>query len=94
MTVSMPGQNLGRHVFGVAVFAFGVIALAWPNLYDWLPTHTWNPQAGRIFVYAAAAAQILGGAAIQFPRTTKAGAVVLGAPYLVFALLCVPRIVT
>jgi hypothetical protein len=47
----------------------------------------------RYIVYAAAAALIFGGAAIQFPRTAKTGAGVLGAAYLVFALLCVPGIV-
>ena len=47
----------------------------------------------RYVVCAAAAAQIFGGAAIQLRRTTKAGAAVLGAAYLVFVLLCVPQIV-
>jgi hypothetical protein len=47
----------------------------------------------RYIAYAASAAQIFGGAAIQFRRTAKTGAVVLGAFYLVFALLCVPQIV-
>src|ERR1700680_5234975 len=94
MTVSTPGSNLGRHVFGVAAVAFGLITLAWPDIDDWLQLrYIWNAQDGRIFVYAAAAAQIVGGAAIQFHRTAKTGAVVLGAVYLVFALLCVPRIV-
>ena len=94
MTVSTPGSNLGRHVFGAAAFAFGIITLAWPDIDDWLQLrHIWNAQDGRIFVYAAAAAQIFGGASIQFRRTAKTGAVVLGAIYLVFAYLCVPRIV-
>jgi len=94
MTVSTPGSNLGRHVFGVAALAFGLITLAWPDIYDWLQLrYIWNAQDGRAFVYAAAAAQIFGGAAIQFRRTAKTGAVVLGAVYLAFALLCVPRIV-
>jgi len=47
----------------------------------------------RYIVYAAAAALILGGAAIQFRRTAKTGAVVLVATYLVFVLLCVSPIV-
>jgi len=48
---------------------------------------------GPVFVYAAAAAQIFRGVAIQFRRTAKIGAVVIGAVYLVFAVLFVPRIV-
>src|SRR6266403_3633786 len=85
MTVSTPSSNLGRHVFGVAALAFGLITLVW---------HDYNGRhLPRYIVYAVAAAQIFGGAAIQFRRTAKTGAVVLGAVYLVFALLCVPGIV-
>ena len=73
--------------------AFGLVTLAWPNHYDWLQLRYMNAQDGRVFVYAASAAQIFGGAAIQFRRTAKTGAVVLAAVYLVIALLCVPRIV-
>jgi hypothetical protein len=82
MTVSTPNSNLGRHVFGVAVLAFGVITLAWHDSHQF-----------RYIVYAASAALIFGGAAIQFRRTAKTGAAVLGAAYLVFVLLCVPGIV-
>jgi hypothetical protein len=85
MTASTPSSNLGRHVFGVAALAFGLITLAWHEYNGWhLP---------RYIVYPAAAAEIFGGAAIQFRRTAKAGAAVLGAVYLVFALMCVPQIV-
>jgi hypothetical protein len=85
MTVLTPNSNLGRHVFGVAALAFGLITLAW---------HDYNDgHQLRYIVYAAAAALIFGGAAIQFRRTAKAGAAVLGAAYLVFVLMCVPGIV-
>ncbi len=85
MTVSTPSSNLGRHVFGVAALAFGLIILAWHDYNGW--------HQPRYLVHAAAAALIFGGAAIQFHRTVKTGAVVLGAVYLVFALQCVPGIV-
>src|ERR1700680_1635822 len=85
MSVATPGSNLGRHLFGVAALAFGLITLAWHDYNGW--------HQPRYIVYAAAAALILGGAAIQFRRTAKAGAVVLGAVYLVFALQCLPGIV-
>jgi hypothetical protein len=85
MTVSAPISNLGRHVFGMATVAFGLITLAWHDYNGWHPP--------RYVVYAVAAAMIFGGAAIQFRRTAKAGAAVLGATYLVFASLCVPQIV-
>src|SRR6202163_1253217 len=83
MTVSTPSSNLGRHVFGVAALAFGLITLVWHDHNDW--------HAPRYIVYAAAL--IFGGAAIQFGRTAKVGAAVLGAAYLVFVVLCVPGIV-
>jgi hypothetical protein len=79
MTGSMPRPSLGRHEFGAATVAFGVLTLVW--------------HAGPVFEYAAAAAQIFGGIALQFNRIAKAGAVVLGAVYLAFALSAVPQIV-
>ena len=85
MTVSTLSSNLGRHVFGVAALAFGLITLAWHEYNGW--------HQPRYLVHAAAAALIFGGAAMQFLRTAKMGALVLGAVYLVFALQCVPGIV-
>src|ERR1700687_1354106 len=85
MTVATPSSSLGRHVFGVAALAFGLITLAWHEYNGWhLPI---------CFVYPAAAAEIFGGAAIQFRRAAKTGAVALGAAYLGFALACVPGII-
>jgi hypothetical protein len=85
MTASKLGSNLGRHVFGVAAMAFGLITLAWHQYSDW--------HLSLSIVYLAAAAELFGGAALQFRKTAKAGAAVVGAVYLAFALACVPRIV-
>jgi len=85
MTVATPSSNFGRHVFGVAALAFGLVTLVWHDYNGW--------HQPRYLVNAAAAALIFGSAAIQFRRTAKAGAVVLAAVYLVFALRCVPGIV-
>ncbi|MFZ0798841.1 MAG: hypothetical protein WCA13_04060 [Terriglobales bacterium] len=85
MTVSTTSSNLGLHVFGVAALAFGLITLGWHDYNGW--------HQPRYLVYAAAAALIFGGAAIQFRWTAKTGAVVLAAVYFVFALLCVPGII-
>jgi hypothetical protein len=85
MTVSTPSSNLGRHVFGGVALAFGLITLVWHDYNGW--------HQPRYLLYAVGAAQIFGGTAIQFRRTAKTGAVLLGAVYLVFALLCVPGIV-
>jgi hypothetical protein len=78
-------SNLGRHVFGVATLAVGLVTLAWHDYNGW--------HQPRYLVYAAGAVLIFGGAAIQFRRATKMGAAVLAAVYLVFALQCVPGIV-
>jgi len=87
MTVATPSSkfNFGRHVFGAAALAFGLITLTWHDYNDW--------HQLRYVVYIAAAAQIFGGAAIQFRRTAKMGAAVLCVAYFVFALLCLPEIV-
>ncbi len=78
------GSNLGRHVFGAAAVASGLITLAWHDYNGWhLP---------RYIAYPAAAAEIFGGAAIQFRRTAKTGALILVAIYLVSAFRCVPQI--
>ena len=85
MSVLTPSSNPGRHLFGAATLASGVITLAWHDYNGW--------HQPRYLVYAAAAALIFGGAAIQFRRAAKTSAGVLGAVYLVFALQCVPGIV-
>ncbi len=65
--------------------ATGLITLAWHDYNDW-------PHL-RFIVYGAATAQIFGGTLIQFRRTAKAGASIIGAAYLVLALLTLPEIV-
>jgi hypothetical protein len=86
-------SNLGLHVFGTAVFAFGVITLVWPDYYDWLQLGYLNAPELRLFCYAAAAAQIAGGVAIQFRHTAKAGAATIAAVYGLVAVLSFPQIV-
>lgn len=73
--------NLGRHVFGASIIALGVVTLIW---------HTYGP----VLTYLAAAAEILGGIAIQFRRTAELGAIVLMVLYLVFAAVRVPAILS
>ena len=64
--------------------AFGVVILGSHSYNGWhLPTY---------LVYAIASALFLGGAAIQFDRAASAGAILLGAAFLYFALRCVPQI--
>jgi hypothetical protein len=93
-TVPAPSSDLGRHVFGAAVLAFGLIALVWHDVHDWdAPRFLSNAAAAAVFFYAVALAQVFGGIAMQFRQTAKAGAAVLAAVYLIFAFLVVPKIV-
>jgi hypothetical protein len=85
---------LGRHVFGIAAIAFGVIALVWHDFNaPWQQIRVFGDFPHReILVYLAAAIFLFGGAAIQWSRTARSGAVALGAIYLFFALMWVPAI--
>jgi uncharacterized membrane protein YphA (DoxX/SURF4 family) len=78
----------GRYVYGLAAIGSGICALVW-HRFDALgdvPHH-------EFLTYAAATIEILGGVAVQWPRTARAGAVALGAIYFTFALLQVPLII-
>ncbi len=85
---------IGHNVFGVAAFMSGVITLAWRDLHAWgqvLPLQK-VPHA-QTFLYVAGVIQLLGGVAIQWRPTRRAGALLLGSIYLVFTLLSVPDII-
>ena len=75
----MRQSTIGRHIFGAAVLASGLVTLVW---------HT-----GPVYLYALAAAQIIGGICLQFRTAARAGAMMIAAAYLALALLCVPLIV-
>jgi len=84
----------GRHVYGLAAVAFGIITLTWHDFNGWQQIRPLgNIPHREILVYLAAAVEILGGLAIQWRRTARVGAVALGTIYLIFALLWVPHIV-
>lgn len=86
--------HFGRHLFGLAAIAFGVVTIAWQDTSAWQQVHALKPHHGSLLVlsFAAAAMQILGGLAIQWTKTARAGAIALGCVFLVFTLLCVPGI--
>ncbi len=87
-------SDLGRHVYGAAAVAFGVITLVWHDFNGWQQIRALgNVPHREILVYIAAAIEIFGGVAIQFRRITRAGGAALGTIYLIFALLWVPHIV-
>ena len=64
MAASMRSSNLGRHVFGAASLASGLITLAWHNYNDWDQLrYILNATDGPAFVYAVGALLIFGGTA-------------------------------
>jgi uncharacterized membrane protein YphA (DoxX/SURF4 family) len=79
--------SLGRYVFGLAAIGSGICALVWHD-FDALggvPHHA-------ILTYILATIEILGGVAVLWPKTARAGAVALTATYLTFAVLALPPI--
>jgi uncharacterized membrane protein YphA (DoxX/SURF4 family) len=79
---------LGRYVYGLAAIVFGVVTLVWRDFSTWQQ----NVPHGTMFVYIAAGVELVGGIAILWPKTARAGAVALGCLYLIFALSWLPRI--
>jgi len=86
---------LGRHLLGLSAVAFGVISFVWHDFgAPWQQIQAFgNVPHHEIVVYFAAAVQIFGGIAIQWRKTARLGALLLGIIYLAFALLWVPRII-
>lgn len=85
---------LGRHVYGLAAIAFGVISLVWHDFgAPWQQIAALgNVPHREILVYFAAAVELFGGIAIQWRRTARLGAITLGCIFFVWALLWIPRI--
>jgi uncharacterized membrane protein YphA (DoxX/SURF4 family) len=78
----------------LAAIGFGVITLVWQDFNSWQQIRALgNIPHREILVYVAAAIELFGGIAIQWSRTTRAGAFALGTLYLIFALLWVPYII-
>jgi len=86
--------SLGRYVYGLAAIGSGICALAWHEISSWHQIKALADSPHReILTYIVATIEILGGVAVQWPRTARAGAVALGAIYFTFALLGVPLII-
>src|SRR5689334_13455650 len=83
-----------RLFFGATAVFFGVIALLWHDAFTWQNLqHIWALPGGPIIGAMLMAAQIAGGIAMQFPRTSRMAAVILCVVYLSFALACVPDVI-
>jgi uncharacterized membrane protein YphA (DoxX/SURF4 family) len=86
--------GLGRYVYGLAAIAFGICAFAFHDINTWQQVKALaNDPHREILTYIVATIEILGGAAILWPRTARAGAIAVGAIYCIFALLGLPAII-
>jgi uncharacterized membrane protein YphA (DoxX/SURF4 family) len=90
----MKNYNLGRHVFGLAAIAFGIITFVWRDFNSWQQIRSLgNVPQRELLVYLSAAIQLFGGLAIPWRKTARVGAVALAAICLTFAILWVPHMV-
>jgi uncharacterized membrane protein YphA (DoxX/SURF4 family) len=80
--------SLGRYVYGLAVIGCGICALTWHEF-----SALGDVPHRTMITYVVAIVVILGGIAVQWPRTARTGAVALGTIYFVFALLGAPFII-
>src|SRR5215467_2007052 len=92
MKNEMMGIRLGRHVLGLAAILFGVITLTWHDFNGWQQIPFAKVSHSITLAYMAAAIEIFGGIAIQWPKTARTGALALTFIFSVFALLWIPRI--
>jgi len=90
----MKTLSYGRIVFGASAVLFGVIALMWHDAETWQNLlHIWSLPCGTIIGGCLMSAQIVGGIAMQYPRTMRLASVVLCVVYLCFSLACIPDII-
>jgi uncharacterized membrane protein YphA (DoxX/SURF4 family) len=85
--------SLGRYVYGLAAIGSGICAFAWHDLNNWQQIRALGDVPHREIAYFVATIEILGGVAVQWPRTARAGAVALGTLYCTFGLLGIPLII-
>ncbi len=81
----------GRHVFGSTAIFIAILTVLWHELDVWQDLGAISHRA--VLIYFAAALEILGGLAIQWPRTARFGAIVLGGISFIFLLFCIPPVV-
>lgn len=86
--------HLGRHVYGLAAIFYGALLFAWRDLNAWKQSIPLDKVPyPQIFLYLAAAVELLGGLAILWAPTKRIGAFALGGICFIYALLAVPEII-
>lgn len=87
-------HSLGRYAYGLATIGSGICALAWHDFSNWEQIKGFGQGPEReTLSYVVAAIVVLAGIAVMWPKMARAGAAVLGAIYVAFALLGVPLII-
>ena len=89
------GVSPGARVFGGASLALGAIGFVWGDFATaWQPVQAFGDVPGRVgLAYAAAVPLVVGGAAMQVPRTLRGGAALLALTYAIFAAFWLPRVI-
>jgi len=84
----------GRHVYGLAAIILGIIGLVWHQFNTWQQVQALgNIPHMEVFVSIVAVFEVVGGIAVQWKKTARAGAILLFIIYLFFALLWLPFII-
>jgi hypothetical protein len=86
---------LGPFVYAVGGIALGVVGLVWGDFADvWQPIQALGDVPHRTaLAYVYAVWFVVGGMAVFWPRTARAGIVVLSVLHLIAALFWVPRVI-
>lgn len=86
--------HLGVPVYGLSAIALGLVGLVSGDFADvWQPVPA-STLGRKALAYVVAVCLLVAGAAIQRRRLARAGVLVLGTLYLIFALLWLPRVVS
>ena len=91
---SMKTALYGRIVFGASAVLFGVIALMWHDADTWQNLRQiWSLPFGIVLGGCLMVLLIVGGIALQYPRTTRLASVVLCVVFACFSLASIPGII-
>jgi uncharacterized membrane protein len=85
--------RLGRTMLGLGMIALGALGVAYADfILEWTPVPAHLP-ARSAFAYMHGAVLIVAGLGFLFEKTARLAATVLGAVWLVWTLLYVPRVI-
>ncbi len=89
----MKAAAYARILFGVFAVADGVVQLLWPGSDLWQRAHAMGMPLSAIIAWCVGIAEVAGGIGILFAPAMRISAIVLGAVYLLFSLVCVPGMI-